>query len=181
MPSTCVESIKGVIGTPTARTVVDIDLGPDRQVSRLHAIISYDADSMQWYIVVNGRNGLRVDNNLLKRGTKSYLRNGSVIEIAVTRDSPRFVRQPLSSRCKTMDALNVIPILMRYQHFAKCCVVHEWQKEASTFRSILKGRPGRVRPRTEHVLRARSGKFLSLPKFERIALVRIGQECVRSC
>jgi pSer/pThr/pTyr-binding forkhead associated (FHA) protein len=74
----------GQLGTPTARTVVDIDLGPDRQVSRLHAIISYDADSMQWYIVVNGRNGLRVDNNLLKRGTKSYLRNGSVIEIANT-------------------------------------------------------------------------------------------------
>lgn len=70
--------------TPTARTVVDIDLGPDRQVSRLHAIISYDADSMQWFIIVNGRNGLRVDNNLLKRGSKSYLRNGSVIEIANT-------------------------------------------------------------------------------------------------
>jgi pSer/pThr/pTyr-binding forkhead associated (FHA) protein len=74
----------GELVTPTARTVVDIDLGPDRQVSRLHAIISYDADNMQWYIVVNGRNGLRVDNNLLKRGTKSYLRNGSVIEIANT-------------------------------------------------------------------------------------------------
>ncbi|KAK4548590.1 hypothetical protein LTR36_009500 [Oleoguttula mirabilis] len=69
---------------PSAKTVVDIDLGPDRQVSRSHAIISYDPDNMQWFIVVNGRNGLRVDNNLMKRGTKMYLRNGSVIEVANT-------------------------------------------------------------------------------------------------
>ncbi|KAK3726021.1 transcription factor [Vermiconidia calcicola] len=69
---------------PSARTVVDIDLGPDRQVSRSHAIISYDSENMQWFIIVNGRNGLRVDNNLLKRGMKSYLRNGTVIEIAGT-------------------------------------------------------------------------------------------------
>jgi pSer/pThr/pTyr-binding forkhead associated (FHA) protein len=69
---------------PTAKTVVDIDLGPDRQVSRSHAIISYDSDAVQWFIIVNGRNGLRVDNNLLRRGAKSYLRNGAVIEIANT-------------------------------------------------------------------------------------------------
>lgn len=74
----------GQAGTPSAKTVVDIDLGPDRQVSRSHAIISYDAETASWFIVVNGRNGLRVDNNLLKRGMKSYLRNGSVIEIAGT-------------------------------------------------------------------------------------------------
>ncbi|KAK5122263.1 hypothetical protein LTR85_004173 [Meristemomyces frigidus] len=69
---------------PSSKIVVDIDLGPDRQVSRSHAMISYDPDNMQWFIVVNGRNGLRVDNNLLKRSTKTYLRNGSVIEIANT-------------------------------------------------------------------------------------------------
>ena len=68
----------------SAKTIVDIDLGPDRQVSRSHAIISYDSDNMKWFIIVNGRNGLRVDNNLLKRGSKSYLRNGCVIEIANT-------------------------------------------------------------------------------------------------
>ena len=69
---------------PTAKTVVDIDLGPDRQVSRSHAIISYESETRQWLIIVNGRNGLRVDNNLLKRGAKMYLRNGNVIEIANT-------------------------------------------------------------------------------------------------
>jgi hypothetical protein len=79
-----VEEGPGRPGTPSHKTVVDIDLGPDRQVSRSHAIISYDGSSSTWFIVVNGRNGLRVDNNLLKRGNKSYLRNGSVIEIAGT-------------------------------------------------------------------------------------------------
>ncbi|KAK4508483.1 hypothetical protein PRZ48_002222 [Zasmidium cellare] len=71
-------------GTPSAKTVVDIDLGPDRQVSRLHAIIAYEPENAQWTLVVNGRNALRVDNNLAKRGSKTYLRNGSVIEIANT-------------------------------------------------------------------------------------------------
>lgn len=79
-----VEESTGQPGTPSHKTVVDIDLGPDRQVSRSHAIISYDGASSNWFIVVNGRNGLRVDNNLLKRGAKSFLRNGSVIEIAGT-------------------------------------------------------------------------------------------------
>ncbi|KXT12122.1 hypothetical protein AC579_7506 [Pseudocercospora musae] len=74
----------GARGTPTAKTVVDIDLGPDRQVSRLHAVIHYDGEQGRWIIIVNGRNGIRVDNNLLKRGSQSYLRNGSVIEIANT-------------------------------------------------------------------------------------------------
>ena len=74
----------GQTSAASSRTVVDIDLGPDRQVSRSHAVISYDSESMGWFIVVNGRNGLRIDNNLLKRGMKSYLRNGSVIEIANT-------------------------------------------------------------------------------------------------
>jgi pSer/pThr/pTyr-binding forkhead associated (FHA) protein len=79
-----VEESAGRPNTPSHKTVVDIDLGPDRQVSRSHAIISYDGASSSWFIVVNGRNGLRVDNNLLKRGAKSFLRNGSVIEIAGT-------------------------------------------------------------------------------------------------
>ncbi|KAI5370004.1 Putative forkhead-associated (FHA) domain, Fork head domain, SMAD/FHA domain superfamily [Septoria linicola] len=70
--------------TPTARTIVDIDLGPDRQISRLHATISYEPDEQRWIIRVNGRNGVRVDNNLCRRGGSMYLRNGSVIEIAST-------------------------------------------------------------------------------------------------
>lgn len=71
-------------GTPTARAEVHIDLGPDRQISRLHATIKYEPESAEWIIMVNGRNGLRVDNNFCRRGSKTRLRNGSVIEIANT-------------------------------------------------------------------------------------------------
>ncbi|PPJ60269.1 hypothetical protein CBER1_01248 [Cercospora berteroae] len=70
--------------TPTARTVVDIDLGPDRQISRLHAVINYEPEQQRWVLHVNGRNGARVDNNLCRRGMSAYLRNGSVIEISGT-------------------------------------------------------------------------------------------------
>lgn len=70
--------------TPTARTVIDIDLGPDRQISRLHCIIAYEPESQRWVLHVNGRNGVRVDNNLHRRGATAVLRNGSVLEIANT-------------------------------------------------------------------------------------------------
>lgn len=72
------------VASQSTKAAVDIDLGPDRQVSRCHALISYDSEHAKWLIAVNGRNGLRVDNNLLKRGSKCYMRNGSVIEIAGT-------------------------------------------------------------------------------------------------
>ncbi|EME48508.1 hypothetical protein DOTSEDRAFT_67520 [Dothistroma septosporum NZE10] len=78
------ENGNGHEGTPTARAEVHIDLGPDRQISRLHATIRYEPESMEWIIMVNGRNGLRVDNNFCRRGSKTRLRNGSVIEIANT-------------------------------------------------------------------------------------------------
>lgn len=74
----------GSRSTPSSKSVIDIDLGPDRQISRLHAVISYDPDTTQWYLIVNGRNGVRIDNNMFRRGSKTYLRNGSVIEIANT-------------------------------------------------------------------------------------------------
>ncbi|PNS14275.1 hypothetical protein CAC42_6788 [Sphaceloma murrayae] len=70
--------------TPSHKSKIAIDLGPDRQTSRLHATISYDGDRAQWFIVVSGRNGLRIDTNLVKRGQKAYLRSGSVIDICGT-------------------------------------------------------------------------------------------------
>lgn len=79
------------LDTPTSQTAdasaksrISIDLGPDRQVSRLHAVISYDSEQEKWFITVNGRNGLRVDTQLLKRGTRAALRSGSVIDISGT-------------------------------------------------------------------------------------------------
>ena len=70
--------------SPSHKSNISIDLGPDRQTSRLHAIIQYDPDQGHWYITINGRNGLRVDTNLLKRGQKAVLRSGSVIDICGT-------------------------------------------------------------------------------------------------
>ena len=66
------------------KSKISIDLGPDRQTSRLHALIQYDPDQGHWFITVNGRNGLRLDTHLLKRGQKSVLRSGSVIDICGT-------------------------------------------------------------------------------------------------
>jgi len=66
---------------------VHIDLGPSKVVSRHHASIYYDGDASDgggWFVRVNGRNGVRVDNHLLKRGAKTQLHSGAIIEIAST-------------------------------------------------------------------------------------------------
>ncbi|GAB7355853.1 hypothetical protein MBLNU459_g6514t1 [Dothideomycetes sp. NU459] len=68
----------------SAKSKIEIDLGPDRQISRLHAVINYESETEQWYISVNGRNGLRVDTQLLKRGNRAILRSGNVIDICGT-------------------------------------------------------------------------------------------------
>lgn len=68
----------------SSKSKIEIDLGPDRQISRLHAFINYESDTEQWYITVNGRNGLRVDTQLLKRGSRALLRSGNVIDICGT-------------------------------------------------------------------------------------------------
>ncbi|EAS32703.2 forkhead box protein C2 [Coccidioides immitis RS] len=65
---------------------VHIDLGPNKVVSRLHAEIYYDGTEEPpcWRIRVNGRNGARLNNGVLKRGTSAPLKCGDVIEIANT-------------------------------------------------------------------------------------------------
>ena len=66
---------------------VHIDLGPSKIVSRHHACIFYDADHPNgpgWYVRVNGRNGVKVNTTLLKRGGVQQLRSGDILEIAGT-------------------------------------------------------------------------------------------------
>ncbi|KAI9672788.1 MAG: transcription factor [Alyxoria varia] len=65
-------------------SLIHIDLGPNRNVSRQHARICYDEPSGEWYISVNGRNGARVDDLVLQREGSAILRSGCVIEIAGT-------------------------------------------------------------------------------------------------
>lgn len=66
---------------------VHIDLGPSKIVSRHHASIFYDSDYPAgggWHVRVNGRNGVRVDNILLKRGSRQQISSGTILEIAGT-------------------------------------------------------------------------------------------------
>ena len=66
---------------------VHIDLGPSKIVSRLHASIFYDGEYPEgggWHVRVNGRNGVRVNNSLLKRGHRTQIKSGAILEIAGT-------------------------------------------------------------------------------------------------
>lgn len=64
---------------------VNVDLGPSKFVSRLHAEIFYDGEeTASWHIRVNGRNGVRLNSAILKRGTDAILSCGDIIEIANT-------------------------------------------------------------------------------------------------
>ncbi len=66
---------------------VHIDLGPSKIVSRHHASIFYDDEFPEgggWHVRVNGRNGVRVNNALLKRGNRMQIKSGAILEIAGT-------------------------------------------------------------------------------------------------
>ncbi|RMZ69947.1 forkhead box c2 [Pyrenophora seminiperda CCB06] len=63
---------------------VHIDLGPERQISRVHAEINFDLTDQKWYITVNSRNGLKLDDRHLTRGNKALLHSGICISIMST-------------------------------------------------------------------------------------------------
>lgn len=66
---------------------VHIDLGPSKIVSRHHASVFYDAEFPEgggWHVRVNGRNGVRVNNVLLKRGSRQQVTSGTVLEVSGT-------------------------------------------------------------------------------------------------
>jgi hypothetical protein len=60
---------------------VQVDLGPNKVVSREHANIYFDSDTESWNIEVLGRNAIRLNNDSIKRGAKLKLISGQVIEI----------------------------------------------------------------------------------------------------
>ena len=57
---------------PSSVTHVDVDLGPLKTVSRLHARIKYDEEG-RFVIVVLGRNGAWVDGTWCGKGNKAPL------------------------------------------------------------------------------------------------------------
>jgi hypothetical protein len=67
-----------------AKDLVDIDLGPLSQVSRLHARIEYDEDQERFVLAVLGRNGAWVDSIWYASGRRVPL-------------GARYARQSLSS------------------------------------------------------------------------------------
>ncbi|KAJ4304309.1 transcription factor [Collariella sp. IMI 366227] len=61
--------------------LVHIDLGPSKVISRLHAVIYFHGDEEKWWLLVKGRNSLKVDGTLWKAGQAGPLRSGEVIDI----------------------------------------------------------------------------------------------------
>lgn len=61
---------------------VDVDLGPSKHVSRLSASIFYQAED--WCLLVEGRNSLKVNEKVLRRGQRIVLHSGDIIDIANT-------------------------------------------------------------------------------------------------
>ncbi|TFK56148.1 hypothetical protein OE88DRAFT_1652772 [Heliocybe sulcata] len=61
---------------------VDVDLGPLKSVSRLHAKIEYDEEDERFVLVVIGRNGAWVDGVWSPSGSKVSLSERSKIQIA---------------------------------------------------------------------------------------------------
>ncbi|PSN67972.1 hypothetical protein BS50DRAFT_491523 [Corynespora cassiicola Philippines] len=69
---------------PVSEWGVDIDLGPERQVSRVHARIVFESADQTWYIEVNSRNGLKLDDTSLTKGQRAPLHSGICIGIMGT-------------------------------------------------------------------------------------------------
>ncbi|KAI0269194.1 hypothetical protein BC834DRAFT_616928 [Gloeopeniophorella convolvens] len=64
------------------QTQVDVDLGPLKSVSRLHARIEYEEEEERFVLVVLGRNGAWVDGAWSGKGSKVPLSERSQIQIA---------------------------------------------------------------------------------------------------
>lgn len=64
--------------------MVHIDLGPSKLVSRLHAKLFFDQEDSKWHVNVNGRNGVKVNDQLIRQGQQRAINSGDVMEIAGT-------------------------------------------------------------------------------------------------
>ncbi|KAI1156031.1 fork head domain-containing protein [Nemania diffusa] len=63
-------------------TFVHIDLGPSKTFSRQTAMIYFDPELGKWFLQAKGRNGLRVDDEIVRKSDDPHcLGSGEVIEI----------------------------------------------------------------------------------------------------
>ncbi len=73
---------------------VDIDLGPSKMISRCHAELLYKDDDATWRLKVNGRNGVKRNDHILRKDQETALGSGDVLEIDgtqmmfITADTP---------------------------------------------------------------------------------------------
>ena len=65
----------------SAHPQIDLDLGPAKVISRLHARIEYDLEQRYWKCLVLGRNGIKIDEKLYKEKKTARLSSGQVLEI----------------------------------------------------------------------------------------------------
>ena len=65
-------------------SAIHIDLGPSKLVSRLHAELAFNHDDFKWHVAVHGRNGVKVNDTAFRRGQKTTIDSGDVLEIGGT-------------------------------------------------------------------------------------------------
>ena len=65
-----------IIGRGDKENTVDVDLGPGKMVSRNHAKIAYEDE--EWWLTVQGRNGLKADGLSIAMNEKITVSNGYV-------------------------------------------------------------------------------------------------------
>ena len=63
---------------------IHIDLGPHKHVSRLHGNLYFEGNDAKWHVHVDGRNGIKVNNMVLRRGQQRTISCGDILEIAGT-------------------------------------------------------------------------------------------------
>ncbi len=60
---------------------VEIDVGPSKHVSRKHAQIYFDTDEDVWRVAVFGRNGVRLNDDVVKQTDSRSIHSGDVLGI----------------------------------------------------------------------------------------------------
>ena len=81
-PSTALESTPPLHAENSS--IVHIDLGPSKLISRLHAKLFFDQEDSKWHVNVYGRNGVKVNDETLRQGQQRVIGSGDVMEIADT-------------------------------------------------------------------------------------------------
>lgn len=84
-------SLNGADGPPSTQSPVDVDLGPLKSVSRLHARIEYEEEEARFVLVVIGRNGAWVDGVWSGAGSRVPLGERCVLFPPFHLRAPHFV------------------------------------------------------------------------------------------